>query len=116
MVVPPESMHLTNTSRQWPPNSCPNKTWEADTQGRSFVTLYNEIYHTPQQVSTGHQDQAVAVFMEERKWCIKEIATSTPFKETQDLSFKSREKSSFKKVAPSSNATNAADYESGSYL
>jgi hypothetical protein len=54
--------------------------------------------------------------MEERKWCIKKTVTSNPFKKTQELSCKFREKSSFKKVAHSSTATSAADYESRSYL
>jgi hypothetical protein len=80
------------------------------------VTIYNEIHHTPQQVSPENQDQAGAVFMKERKLCIKEIATSTPFNKTQDLFFKAREKLSFKRVVHSSNATNSADYGSRSYL
>ena len=80
------------------------------------MILYNGLCHTPLQVSPGHQDQSGAVFVEERKWCIKETATSTSFKETQDLSFKSWEKLSFKRAAPPSTAADAADYESRSYL
>jgi hypothetical protein len=92
IVVPPEHMHLTDTRCQWPPNNCLSKTWGVDTQGRFFVTLYNELCYTPQQVSPGHHDQDGVVFVEERKWCIKETATETPLKETQDLSFQSRDK------------------------
>ena len=40
----------------------------------------------------------------------------TPLKETQDLSFKSWEKSSFKRDPPPSTAADADDYESRSYL
>ena len=65
MVLLPEIMHLTNTSRQWSPNSCPNKAYEADTPGKYVVTLYNKIYHTPHQISPGYQDQASAIFMKE---------------------------------------------------
>ena len=74
-------MDLTNTSLQWPPNNCLRKTWGVDTQGRLYETLYNELCHTPQQVSPGHHDQSVVVFVEERKWCIKETVTDTPTKD-----------------------------------
>ena len=94
IVVPPKSTHLTNMSQQWTPNSGPSKMWGSNIQVRSFVTLYNKVCHTPQQISPGQQDQAGTIFMEESKWCIKKTVTSNPFKKTQELSCKFREKSS----------------------
>jgi hypothetical protein len=69
------------------------------------VTLYNELCHTPQQEIPGHHDQAGAVFVEDRKWCIKETATATPFKETQNPSFQPRDKPRFKGAATNINRT-----------
>ncbi len=69
------------------------------------MTLYNELCHTPQKASPGNHGQACAVFVEEMKWCIEETATATPFKETQDLSFQSRDKPRFKGAATNINGT-----------
>ena len=43
--------------------------------------------------------------MGEEKWCIKETATATPLKETQDLSFNFRYKPRFKGAATDINGT-----------
>ena len=63
--------------------------------------------HTTQQVSPGHHDQAGVVFVEERKWCIKdkETATETPLKETQDLYFQSWDKPRFEGAATNIDGT-----------
>ena len=103
VVVPPERVHLTNTSQQWPTNSYPRKTWERNTQGRSDVALDIKLCHTPHQVSSGHHDQADAAFVEERKWCIKETAAANPFKRTEDLSFQSWDKPRFQGAATNIN-------------
>ena len=69
------------------------------------MILYNEICHTPLQVSKVHLNQAGVESGEEIKWCIRETATATPLKKTQDLSFKSWYKPRFKGAATNINGT-----------
>ena len=57
MLPKPERTHLMDPSRQWPPNSSLSKLWGADTQGTSFVTLYNgpKFRHMDLQVNIDSQ-------------------------------------------------------------
>jgi hypothetical protein len=96
IIVPPEDTHLMNTSRQGISNGRLSSTLGVDPQGRFVAIPHKKHCHITLQVSTVHHNQADVVYVEEREWCIRETATATPIKKTQNMSSKSRFKTSFK--------------------